>query len=142
MKFKRNLTNTDVVIDMTSMIDVVFILLLFFMLTTTFTRPSSLQVVLPEANGQNLDEQDLRIEIVITKSGSYQINGRELASTEIEALMQAITDLAVGDNTLPVTLTGDAATTHQSVVTAMDALARLGFSRINIAIRQSEAAAQ
>lgn len=140
MKFKRNLKSTDVVIDMTSMIDVVFILLLFFMLTTTFTRPSSLQVTLPEANGQNLDEQALRIEIVITRSGSYQINGRELASNDIEVLMQAITDLSAGDNATPVTLTADAATTHQSVVTAMDALARLGFSRLNIAIREPEVA--
>ena len=142
MKFRRNIKKTDVIIDMTSMIDIVFILLLFYMLGTTFTRPSSLKITLPEANGQATDQRDLRVEVVITKTGSYIVNGHELGDSKVESLMQAITDIAAGDNNVPVTLTADANTTHQSVVTAMDAVARLGFSKLNIATRQSEGAAK
>jgi len=142
MKFKRNIKKPDVLIDLTSMIDIVFILLLFYMLGTTFTRPSSLKITLPEANGQATDQRDLRVEVVITKTGSYIVNGHELGDSKVESLMQAITDIAAGDNNVPVTLTADANTTHQSVVTAMDAVARLGFSKLNIATRQSEGAAK
>jgi biopolymer transport protein ExbD len=140
MKFKRNIKKPDVVIDLTSMIDIVFILLLFYMLGTTFTRPNSLKITLPQANGQTTDQRDLRVEVVVTKTGSYIVNGHELGDSKVESLMQAITDIAAGDNNVPVTLTADANTTHQSVVTAMDAVARLGFSKLNIATRQSEAA--
>ena len=142
MKFRRNIKKTDVIIDMTSMIDIVFILLLFYMLGTTFTRPSSLKITLPEANGQATDQRDLRVEVVITKTGTYIVNGHELGDSKVETLMQAITDIAAGDNNVPVTLTADANTTHQSVVTAMDAVARLGFGKLNIATRQSEGAAK
>jgi len=142
MKFKRNIKKPDVLIDLTSMIDIVFILLLFYMLGTTFTRPSSLKITLPEANGQAADQRDLRVEVLVTKSGSYIVNGHELGDTKVESLMQAITDFAGGDNSVPVTLTADANTTHQSVVTAMDAVARLGFNKLNIATRQSEATAK
>lgn len=138
MKFQRKV-KPDVVIDMTSMVDVVFILLLFFILTTTFNRESSIGIRLPEANGQQVDLKDLRVEILVTKNGVYKVNGRELANNKVETLMQAITDIAAGDTTIPVTITADADTTHQSVVTAMDAVARLGISKLNIATRQVEA---
>ncbi len=139
MKFKRNIKKPDVIIDLTSMIDIVFILLLFYMLGATFTRPNSLRITLPQANGQATDQHDLRVEVVVTKTGNYVVNGHELGDTKVDSLMQAITDIAGGDNSVPVTLTADANTTHQSVVTAMDAVARLGFNKLNIATRQSEA---
>ncbi len=140
MKFKRNIKKPDVIIDLTSMIDIVFILLLFYMLGATFTRPNSLKITLPEANGLTIDQRDLRVEVLITRNGNYTVNGHELADNKVETLMQSITDLAAGDNNVPVTITADADTTHQSVVTAMDAVARLGFSKLNIATRQAGAA--
>ncbi len=136
MKFRRTL-KAPVDINLTPLIDMVFLLLIFFMVTTTFNRDSRLLVTLPEANGQLLEESDLRLEILITQQGSYRVNGRLLGDSSVETLKQAISDLAAGDNTLPVTLTADAASMHQSVVTAMDALAQLGFAKLNIATRQS-----
>jgi biopolymer transport protein ExbD len=141
MKFRRNL-KADVDINLTPLIDMVFLLLIFFMVTTTFNRDSRLLINLPEAKGELLEQSDLRLEVLITREGKYRVNGRELGDTTVETLKQALTALAAGDKNVPITITADAETTHQSVVTAMDAVAQLGFSKLNIATRQSEAAAQ
>lgn len=138
MKFRRNV-KAEVDINLTPLIDMVFLLLIFFMVATSFNRDGRLMINLPEANGGILEQKDLRIEILIARNGSYRLNGRELPDGNVETLMQAIKDLAGGEADLPVTITADAETTHQSVVTAMDAVARLGLSKLNIATRQSEA---
>lgn len=138
MKFQRTLKE-EVSVNLTPLIDVVFLLLIFFMVTTTFTRDSNLLINLPEANGQATEEVPLRIEILIAVNGAYSVNGQNLINTQLETLTRAIEEISAGDNTLPITITADAETTHQSVVTAMDAVARLGFSRLSIATRQSGA---
>lgn len=140
MKFQRSL-KTEASIDLTPLIDVVFLLLIFFMVTTSFTRESNLLVNLPEAGGQPATDAPLRIEILVARNGAYSVNGQALADMHIDTLSTAIQALAAGDNSLPVTITADADTTHQSVVTAMDAVARLGFSRLSIATRQPGEAA-
>lgn len=137
MKFKRNL-KADVGIDLTSLIDVVFILLLFFMLTTSFSRSSMLVINLPNAQGETVTAPPVQIDIEIESSGTYAINGDILSDNSIETLMSAIQNLAASDAEVPITITADASTSHQSVVTAMDAVARLGFTRINIATIQPE----
>lgn len=141
MKFQRK-QKMEVGLDLTSLIDVVFILLLFFILTTTFVRDSTLHINLPEAQGQEQQQVELPVEIVITNTGDYRINGQQLVNSDIDTLMRAITDVAAGDPDATINIIADAATTHQSVVTAMDAVARLGFSRLNIATRQTETTAQ
>ncbi|MDY6982189.1 MAG: biopolymer transporter ExbD [Pseudomonadota bacterium] len=134
MRFKRNI-RADVHIDLTSLIDVVFILLLFFILTTTFSRNTSLIVNLPEASGETTTDGPLRIDVSVDSAGAFAVNGRRLENNSVATLMQAISDLSAGDNSLPITITADAATTHQSVVTAMDAVAQLGFTKLSIATR-------
>jgi biopolymer transport protein ExbD len=142
MKFQRTL-KSEVNIDLTSLIDVVFLLLIFFMVSTTFTRETNLLVKLPEANGAIAEDVAFRIEVLIARNGSYSVNGQALANSQVETLLQAIEELSAGDNTVPITITADAETTHQSVVTAMDAVARLGFTRLSIATRETaEAAAE
>lgn len=136
MKFQRSL-KAEVGIDLTPLIDVVFLLLIFFMVTTTFTRESNLLVNLPEANGEQLLEQPFRIDILVARNGSYNINGQPLAEASVDLLMATIAELSAGDNSVPVTITADAETTHQSVVRAMDAVAQLGFTRLSIATRQA-----
>jgi biopolymer transport protein ExbD len=141
MKFQRK-QKIEVGMDLTSLIDVVFILLLFFILTTTFVRDSTLHINLPAANGEEAGETELPLEIVVTSAGDYRVNGQQLVNSDIDTLMRAISESAAGNTEAPITIVADAATTHQSVVTAMDAVARLGFSRLNIATRQAEASAQ
>jgi biopolymer transport protein ExbD len=140
MKFQRHVKSTDVHIDLTSLIDVVFILLLFFILTTSFVRESVIRINLPEANGEVVNTTPVTIDVLVSSDGMYAVNGRTLVNGGVETLMQAITDIAAGDNSVPVTITADADASHQSVVTAMDAVARLGFSKLNIATRQTQPA--
>lgn len=139
MKFQRN-TRNEVGIDLTSLIDVVFILLLFFMLTTVFSRNNSLIINLPEADGEAVTDAPVRIDIAIDKAGLYSVNGKQLASSDAATLRQSINDVSGGDISIGVTITADADTTHQSVVTAMDTIAQLGFTKLNIATRQIEGA--
>jgi biopolymer transport protein ExbD len=135
VKFQRNL-KAEVSIDLTPLIDVVFLLLIFFMVSTSFSRESNLLVNLPEASGEVTEEVALQIEVLIARNGSYTVNGQPLADNTATTLLQAVEAIAGGDNSLPLTITADAETTHQSVVTAMDVAARLGFSRLSIATRQ------
>ena len=107
MKFKRSL-KADVHIDLTSLIDVVFILLLFFMLTTSFSRSTSLIVNLPEASGETVTEGPLRIDVTVDRAGGFAVNGRRLVDNDVTTLMQAVTDLSEGDTSLPVTITAGA----------------------------------
>ena len=138
MKFERHLKE-DVGINLTPLIDVVFLLLIFFMVTTTFTRDGNLRINLPEANAEASTELPASLEILVERSGAYSVNGRTLDEQSPEALKAALDSAAGGDRSLPVAITADADTTHQSVVTAMDVVAQLGFSRLNIATRQSTA---
>jgi len=136
VKFKRS-KNNEVAINLTPLIDVVFLLLIFFMVTTTFSRETRLLVNLPEANAELSSETEIRqIEILVTQEGSYSINGRSLVNNRIETLIRGLEIESGGNLELPILLIADAEATHQSVVTAMDAIGQSGFSRLNIATQR------
>jgi biopolymer transport protein ExbD len=137
VKFQRQLKE-EVDVNLTPLIDVVFLLLIFFMVTTTFSRDTTLLINLPEASGELLEAMPTQIDVLVSQNGTYSVNGRGLVNTQIETLMSAITEVSGGDNSLPMVITADANTSHQSVVTVMDAVAQLGFSSLNIATRQAE----
>ncbi len=121
-------------ITVISMIDVVLLLLIFFMLSTTFVDEAKLKIQLPAAS-ETPDRNAMRdrIEVTVTAQGSYRVNGKSLLNTSPTTLSAAISRVAGESRDVPVTVRADARTTHQSVVTAMDVLARLGFRSINIA---------
>lgn len=132
MKFRRK-PRENIEIGLTSLIDVVFILLLFFVVTTTFTRETQLKVDLPEAAGGQPPEQDGRsLELVIDAEGQFFLNGQALLKSDLPTLMTALSREANGDTGLPLTISADAKTQHQAVVVAMDAAGKLGFSRLRI----------
>ncbi len=135
MKFERQI-NEEVSVNLTPLIDVVFLLLIFFMVTTTFTRDTNLLINLPEASGEIIDIVPEQIEVMVAQNGSYAVNGRGLVNTQLATLMDAIEEMSEGDRSLPVIITADANTSYQSVVTVMDAVAQLGFSQLNIATSQ------
>lgn len=121
---------------MTPLIDVVFLLLIFFMVTTTFSRETRLLVNLPEANAEAAESNPAQIEILVARDGSFSINGRALVNSRIETLVQGLEIESRGDRTLPILLIADAEATHQSVVTAMDGIGQSGFTRLNIATQR------
>jgi biopolymer transport protein ExbD len=120
-------------VNMTSLIDVVLLLLIFFMLSTRFIDEGRLQLRLPEAGVEAEAVQRDAVEIEITAQGGYRINGRALINNSPETLAAAIGKAAGNNRAMPVTIRADARATHQSVVTAMDVAGQAGYRQINIA---------
>ncbi|PCI76337.1 MAG: biopolymer transporter ExbD [SAR86 cluster bacterium] len=137
MKFKRA-NREELAINMTPLIDVVFLLLIFFMVTTTFSRETRLLVNLPEADAEASESNPAQIEILVARDGSFSINGRALVNSRIETLVQGLQIESGGDLSLPILLIADAEATHQSVVTAMDGIGQSGFTRLNIATQRPQ----
>lgn len=131
MKFARRL-KPEVDVNLTPLIDVVFLLLIFFMVSTTFTKDTQLSIDLPKATGAEALVAEKQIEITISRQGDFGINGVALVNNKIDTLKTAIEKVSGGDTTLPLIITADSATEHQSVVTAMDAVGQLGFSKLSI----------
>jgi len=119
---------------MTSLIDVVLLLLIFFMVSTSFVKQSQITISLPEVENSVLAEETTeQIDIMITETGIYMVNGRELINNRPETIRNALQKVSNGDNSLPLTISADANAKHQDVVTAMDIAGRLGFVQISIA---------
>jgi biopolymer transport protein ExbD len=135
LKFRRQ-QSQEVSVNLTPLIDVVFLLLIFFMVSTTFTRETQLSIDLPEAEGQPRDTSVDEIEILIDESGSYRVNGQGLVDNQMRTLQAAIYKLSAGDTTMPMTITADAQSAHQDVVRAMDAAGQMGFVHLSITTRQ------
>lgn len=137
MKFQRQPVE-EVNVNLTSLIDVVFLLLIFFMVSTTFTRERELTVELPEAvAGSALETEDF-IEIEISADGEYAVNQQRLVNRDSETLIKALKDQAKGNVDIPLIITADANTSHQAVMTAMDVSGQLGFTRLRLTAQQPE----
>ncbi len=137
MKFRRK-SKQDNGINLTPLIDVVFLLLIFFMVTTTFTKETRLLITLPEANGEPAEETAQTLELLVNAEGNYAVNGQNLINREIKTIMAALKDASGGNVEMPLIITADAQASHQAVVIAMDAAGQLGFSRLNIATQQTQ----
>ncbi|MFT6955078.1 MAG: biopolymer transport protein ExbD [Halieaceae bacterium] len=135
MKFRRQRTD-EVGVNLTPLIDVVFLLLIFFMVSTTFTRETQLSIDLPEATGTVKDAVERQIEILIDETGSYRVNGQGLVDGRMRTLQAAIYKISSGDTTLPMIITADAQSSHQSVVRAMDAAGQMGFVHLSITTQE------
>ena len=135
MKFQRH-HREEVGINLTPLIDVVFLLLIFFMVSTTFTRETQLSIDLPEADGSARQASDNQIEILIDEAGSYRINGRGLVDSRMRTLQAEIYKISAGDTTMPMIITADAQAQHQYVVRAMDAAGQMGFIHLSITTRE------
>ncbi len=133
MRFRRKPRET-VDINLASLIDVVFILLLFFVVTTTFTRETQLRVELPEAvTGASADDQNAKqLDIAISADGVFSVNNQVLPSNDLASLVEALQKESAGDTSLPLSISADGKTQHQAVITAMDAAGKLGFSHLRM----------
>jgi biopolymer transport protein ExbD len=137
VKFKRQRVD-DGGVNLTPLIDVVFLLLIFFMVSTTFTKESRLNLELPSARGETSLQESVVLEVVVDASGHYRVNERALALQTVEALMKAMADAAQDNSDIPVIITADAKSPHQSVITAMDAAGRLGFAKLSLTTQDPE----
>jgi biopolymer transport protein ExbD len=124
-------------VNLTALIDVVFLLLIFFMVSTTFQRESELKIELPEASGEAVEAPVEALEIIIDAQGRYFLRGEQVLNEQLPTLKRAI-EKALGDQKdPPVIIRADARTPHQAVVRAMDAASQLGLVKMSLATSQS-----
>jgi biopolymer transport protein ExbD len=123
----------DVDLNITPLIDIVFLLLIFFMVSTTFQKESELRVQLPQAEQEESVQPKRPLEIVISADGQYAIGGRTLADNSLPTLLKSLRTAVGDDREQPLVVRADARTPHQAVVRAMDAASQLGLSRLSIA---------
>jgi biopolymer transport protein ExbD len=133
----------DPEINLVSLIDVVLMMVVFFMLSSSMVDEGRIRIHLPQARDLPAGKPPAEPLVVsVTQQGGYLVNGRELINSSPDTLRAALLKEAGSDRTLRVTLRADGRSTHQSVITAMDVLARLGFAELNIAtVRQDVAPA-
>ena len=137
MKFQRQPVE-EASVNLTPLIDVVFLLLIFFMVSTTFTRERELTLQLPEAVADSAAETPEFIEIEVSVDGEYAIDQQRLVNRDRETLARALREKAQGNLELPLIITADANATHQAVMTAMDVAGELGFTRLRLTAQQPE----
>ena len=125
-------------VNLTPMIDVVFLLLLFFMVSTSFIRESSLKVNLPEATGEAMVEQDKPVDIVIQADGQFLVNEESLPVVSRE-ILTTVLKRVVGERDDPhIIISADANAEYQHIVTAMDTAQQLGYTKLTLATRQTK----
>jgi biopolymer transport protein ExbD len=121
-------------INLTPLIDVVFLLLIFFMVSTTFKEDARIKVQLPEAQGEEAPAEEPHVlEILIDPTGTFYVNDRLVVDRQLDTLKKAIAGAIAGDREIPVVIKADARTPHQAVMTAMDAASQLGLLRFAFA---------
>ena len=141
MKLQTRKPKEDPEINLISLIDIALLLVIFFMLSSTFMQEGRLKIELPQASLVPTGRQKSDpLVVTVTQSGVYRVNDRELLNNSPDTLRSAILEVAGADRNKPVTVRADGRATHQSVVSAMDVLGKLGFVKINIAtVEESKA---
>jgi len=132
MKFPSRNPEEDVSINLTPLIDVVFLLLIFFMVSTTFDTTSQLKINLPQASQTQSAESARKVNLLIDAKGMFYVNSRELTNNN-SATLRAALERTMIDGKLPIVIQSDAASPVQSLVTAMDVVGQLGLPQVSIA---------
>ena len=133
MRIRDRRAEDEPEINLVPLIDVILVLIIFFVVTTTFDARSVLKLELPRAAGEAAQTQGRALSLLVNAEGRYFVDDREALRTDVESLKRTIGEVAGDDRDRPVLLRADARTPHQAVVTALDALGQLGFRRISIA---------
>ena len=134
MKLQTRKPKEDPEINLISLIDIALLLVIFFMLSSTFIQEGRLKIELPQASLVPTGKQKTDpLVVTVTQAGVYRVNDKELINNSPDTLRAAILEVSGADRNRPVTVRADGRATHQSVVSAMDVLGKLGFVKINIA---------
>ncbi len=136
MNIRPQRRKRTVLVDMTPLIDVVFLLLIFFMVSTTFDKQTQLKVDLPQVSQQREKEKDQKaIEVVVDRNGHYYLNDEELVKHDRQTLQRALRKAAGGRLDTPILVTSDRKAPFQAVITVMDAAGRLGMDHLSFLTR-------
>ena len=138
MRIGSDRRRDDFEINVIPLIDVLLTLLMFFVLTTTFVQHSRMQVTLPKASAEDRDVQAPLLTVMIDRDGRFYVGSDEVMGEGIEPLKRMLEQNAGDRRDGQVVIRADAMTPHQYVVTAMDALGQLGFTKLSIATTPTE----
>ena len=133
MRLSTRRNDEEPELNLIPLIDVIFVLIIFFVATTTFNQRSTMKLQLPTAQAVAKAELGEPLNIIVDAEGHYFIGENEVLKSDVGSLKEAIVAVAGQDRSMPVMLRADARTPHQSVITAMDALGQLGFVKLSIA---------
>lgn len=137
MNFRQNQSGDELELNLTPLIDVVFLLLIFFMVSTTFNKQSEISIELPEASGQPLKTDKFVIEIEIDNQGRYFVNQQRVKDNKVTTLKRAIRLTQGKEKSPQLIISSDRNTPYQSVITAMDAARQLGLVNLTFATKQA-----
>lgn len=133
----------DPEINLIPLIDIALLLVIFFMLSSTFMQEGRMKIELPQASAVPAGRQKTDpLVISVTQAGSYRVNERELINSSTDTLRAAIVSVAGASREMEVTVRADGRATHQSVISALDVLSKLGFHRIRFATTEESQAAK
>ncbi|RMH94888.1 biopolymer transporter ExbD [Lysobacter pythonis] len=133
MRIRDHRADDEPEINLVPLIDVILVLIIFFVVTTTFDSRAVLRLQLPRADGEPAPTRAQPLSVLVNADGRYFVGEREVLRTDVEALKRSLAEVAGDDRGRPVLLRADARTPHQAVVTAYEALGQLGFRQIMIA---------
>lgn len=133
MKLSSRISDSEPELNLIPLIDVIFVLIIFFVATTSFNQRSTMKLQLPTAQAAAKQEPGEPLNLIIDSDGRYFIGENEVLKSDVVSLKEAIVAVAGQDRSMPVVLRADARTPHQFVITAMDALGQLGFVKLSIA---------
>ena len=135
MNFRRKSSLEDPEINFIPLIDVLLVIIIFLVVSTTFSKFSELKINLPVAEANKSKGKDVSINVIITKDGQYSINERLINSASVESLVIELKTESKGQKDIPVIINADALTTHQSVVDVMEASRLVGLNRITFSTK-------
>lgn len=137
MNFRRQ-NSEEVSINLTPLIDVVFLLLIFFMVSTTFTKETHIDLELPTSINTQTSDNNLSLEVIVNASGGFIVNGQALVQSNLETLIKALQIEMNGMNAPALIIVADGKAPHQSVVYALDAAGQLGLEKVRMATRMTK----
>jgi biopolymer transport protein ExbD len=139
MRFRSSLESDEPEINLIAFIDVLLVILIFLMLSTTYSRFTELQVNLPTANAEKLQERPKEIIITVASDGRYALDKQVLEGRDVDSLIVAMRAAAGGQQDAMIIVSADAMAVHQSVVNVLDAARRAGLTRITFAAQGNSA---
>ncbi len=141
MKFRRHPRNEEPEINLIPFIDVLLVILIFLMLSTTYSRFTELQLNLPAADAEQMRERPGEIIVAVSSDGRYTLNRRAVDGRSVEQLTAELRAAAAGRSDTVLIVSADALATHQSVINVLDAARRAGLARLSFAAQTGEAKA-
>lgn len=136
MNFQRRHTQEEPEINLIPMIDVLLVVLIFLMVTTTYAKFSELQINLPQATGDVSKEKPSQITVSVDAVGNYEVNNAAVTFSNVSNLAQVLKQAAKGSPDTVIIINADAKTTHQSVINVMEAGREAGLTRITFATQK------